>query len=99
MKKLAYTLAMLSIVCILLGEVAFAGSKETQTTKDSVRDAGQIKAQHLEGEKRFRENCGRCHNAPAKFNPRMMGTIIRHMRVRAMLTDDEMKVILKYITE
>ena len=53
----------------------------------------------LEGEKRFRTNCGRCHQAPHKFPPRMMATIVRHMRVRAMITDDDMKLILRYMTQ
>ena len=53
----------------------------------------------LEGEKRFHSNCGRCHMAPPKFPPRMMATIIRHMRVRATITDEEMRLILKYMTQ
>src|SRR5271169_4174007 len=46
-------------------------------------------AERLEGEKRFRTNCGRCHQAPHKFPPRTMATVIRHMRVRAMITDED----------
>jgi mono/diheme cytochrome c family protein len=53
----------------------------------------------LEGEKRFRTNCGRCHQPPHKFPPRVMATAIRHMRVRAMITDEDMRLILKYLTE
>jgi len=52
-----------------------------------------------EGEKRFRANCGRCHMAPHKFPPRMMATIVRHMRVRATITDEDMQLILRYMTE
>jgi hypothetical protein len=40
----------------------------------------------LEGEQRFHANCGRCHAAPQKFPPRVMGTVLRHMRVRATIT-------------
>jgi len=53
----------------------------------------------IEGEKRFRANCGRCHQAPHKFAPREAATIIRHMRVRATITDDDMRLILKYMTQ
>ena len=56
-------------------------------------------AMRVEGEEHFRTNCGRCHQTPHKFPPRMMGTIIRHMRVRAMLTDEDVKTILAYMTE
>jgi mono/diheme cytochrome c family protein len=52
-----------------------------------------------EGEKRFRTNCGRCHQAPHKFPPRTMATVIRHMRVRAMITDEDMRLILRYMTQ
>ncbi|MDE3109821.1 MAG: cytochrome c, partial [Acidobacteriota bacterium] len=56
-------------------------------------------AQRIEGERRFRANCGRCHQAPHKFPPRMMATIIRHMRVRATITDEDMRLILQYMTQ
>jgi len=52
----------------------------------------------VEGEKRYRTNCGRCHQAPHKFPPRAMAMAVRHMRVRALLTDDDMKYILYYTT-
>lgn len=51
-----------------------------------------------EGEKRFRQNCGRCHVAPDKFPPRVMATVLRHMRVRATITDRDAKLILWYMT-
>jgi len=52
----------------------------------------------IEGEKRYRANCGRCHQAPHNFSPRVMAMAVRHMRVRAMLTDDDMKYVLYYMT-
>jgi mono/diheme cytochrome c family protein len=52
-----------------------------------------------DGEQRYRANCSRCHEAPPKFQPAAMGTLIRHMRVRAMITDDDMHAILKYMTQ
>lgn len=56
-------------------------------------------SERAEGEQRFRENCGRCHQPPHKFPPRVMAAAIRHMRVRAMLTDEDMRLILKYMTQ
>ena len=61
--------------------------------------AAQKENMHLEGERRFRSNCARCHAAPPKFPPRMMTTIVRHMRVRAAITDQDMRLILRYMTE
>jgi mono/diheme cytochrome c family protein len=56
-------------------------------------------AMRLEGERRFHANCGRCHAAPHKFPPRMMATIVRHMRVRATITDEDMRLVLYYMTQ
>ena len=61
--------------------------------------ASEQKAARIEGEKRFRANCGRCHQPPHKFPPRVMATAIRHMRVRAMLTDEDLRLILSYMTQ
>jgi cytochrome c5 len=51
------------------------------------------------GEQRFRTNCGRCHAAPQKFPPRAMSTVLRHMRVRATITDEDMRLVLYYMTQ
>jgi cytochrome c5 len=63
------------------------------------RNAGEAAAMRLEGERRFRANCNRCHAAPHKFPPRMMATIVRHMRVRATITDEDMRFVLFYLTQ
>lgn len=68
----------------------------SHTVKTAVLDE---RAMRIEGEKRFQTNCGRCHMAPQKFPPRAMATIVRHMRVRAMITDEDMRLILRYMTE
>ena len=53
----------------------------------------------VEGERRFHANCGRCHAAPQKFPPRMMATVLRHMRVRATITAEDRRLILFYMTQ
>lgn len=90
---------------MMLALLAIASPK-TRDSKDETGKpaASSQSAQHdqdsrIEGEKRFHSNCSRCHAAPPKFPPRMMGTIVRHMRVRAMLTDDDMRYILRYMTQ
>jgi len=59
-------------------------------------DANTLRVQ---GEQRYRTNCGRCHAAPRKFPPRMMATVLRHMRVRATITDEDMRLVLSYMTQ
>jgi hypothetical protein len=56
-------------------------------------------AMRIEGEQRYRANCGRCHAAPQKFPPRIMATVLRHMRVRATITDADMKLVLFYMSQ
>ena len=96
---------------IFLSLAAFAGTSGKDAPKDNTAAATSAPAAdtaapatqdenlHLEGEQRFRSNCGRCHAAPPKFSPRVMATIVRHMRVRAAITDQDMHLILRYMTE
>lgn len=73
--------------------------KDAATPAASASHTSQDDAARFEGEKRFHSNCGRCHTAPPKFPPRMMSTIIRHMRVRANITDEDRRLILRYMTQ
>lgn len=92
--------ALLGIVILLAGaSIAWAGSKTSKDSAAATASAPQDENLHLEGEKSFRSNCSRCHAAPPRFSPRMMATIVRHMRVRANITDQEMRQILRYMTE
>jgi mono/diheme cytochrome c family protein len=49
------------------------------------------------GGRKFDANCGRCHNAPEQLSPSLTGTVVRHMRVRASLSAQDEKDILKYL--
>lgn len=75
------------------------GSDAATAANVAPSSTAQNAAIRVEGEKRFRTNCGRCHMAPHKFPPRMMATFVRHMRVRALITDEDMRYILAYMTE
>jgi cytochrome c5 len=87
-------------LCLAFSGNARAGDKDTSPSATANRShAAQDDPLRLEGEKRFHSNCGRCHAAPPKFGPRMMATIIRHMRVRSTITDEDMRLILHYMTE
>ena len=73
--------------------------QEADRTQKARSTTKSKESERAEGERRFRENCGRCHQPPHKFPPRVMAAAIRHMRVRAMLTDEDMRLILKYMTQ
>jgi cytochrome c5 len=49
------------------------------------------------GEKKFQQNCSRCHNAPEVLSPRIAGTVLLHMRVRASLSAADEREILHYL--
>jgi mono/diheme cytochrome c family protein len=49
------------------------------------------------GQEVFAENCSRCHNAPEGFSPRISGTIARHMRVRANLSDEDYQALRRFL--
>ncbi|HEX4485828.1 MAG TPA: cytochrome c [Terriglobales bacterium] len=82
-----------------LGTFVFAAAKPSDSNIPVARDADDAENMRVEGEHRFKSNCGRCHAAPHKFPPRMMATIVRHMRVRATITDEDMRYILYYMTQ
>jgi mono/diheme cytochrome c family protein len=76
------------------------GESESASVSTPVVQSGtEADAMRVQGEQRFRANCSRCHAAPHKFPPRMMATIVRHMRVRATITDEDMRLVLFYMTQ
>jgi cytochrome c5 len=94
--RIALLMGMLALASAL-GAAALPGTKDPATpTSLTAAEAGRMR---MEGERRFQANCGRCHAAPQKFPPRMMSTIVRHMRVRATITDEDMKLVLFYMTQ
>jgi len=103
--KIKFLLAAFLVASVLsLGLMANASSskdaaKDSAAPTVSAQQSALNESMHVEGEKRFHSNCGRCHAAPPKFPPRMMTTIVRHMRVRATITDQDMRLILRYMTE
>jgi cytochrome c5 len=101
---------ILAVVLILAVVVAAKSGTNSSTSKGTAPSVvapstaapstgAENRAVRVEGEKRFRTNCGRCHLPPHKFPPRMMATIVRHMRVRALITDEDMRYILAYMTQ
>ena len=50
-----------------------------------------------DGERVFKQNCSRCHNAPQSFPPQISGSVIRHMRVRASLSREDEQKLLKFL--
>ena len=49
-----------------------------------------------DGEQVFAANCSRCHTAPDGFSQRISGTVVRHMRVRASLSEADEKALMRF---
>lgn len=108
---MAKYLLIFCLSAMAIGAGLWASAQDREAAKPSTLPAQSASAaagqapihddasERLEGEKRFKANCGRCHVAPQKFPPRMMATIVRHMRVRATLTDEDSRLILHYMTQ
>ncbi|HKF01273.1 MAG TPA: hypothetical protein VKB49_03125 [Candidatus Sulfotelmatobacter sp.] len=96
--RASVTVFLLSLAVV---SSVFAGSHSAnkEATPSPVVREQDIASMRIEGEKRFHANCGRCHAAPQKFPPRMMATVLRHMRVRATVTEDDQRLILFYMTQ
>jgi len=58
-------------------------------------DAGSF----ARGAKAWADNCGRCHNLrnPKEFNDAQWKVIVSHMRLRAGLTGQEARDVLKFL--
>lgn len=88
------------IALSLLPAIAVAKAKKHESAAPvSVQSTMSDDDLRVEGEKRFQANCGRCHQSPHKFPPRMMFTIERHMRVRALITEEDMRLIVRYLNQ
>jgi cytochrome c553 len=84
----------LPLLLFLLGSWLAWAQSGTKATSTPAKHATVVTNP---GERAFQANCGRCHNPPEQLNPRITGTVLRHMRVRALLSPQDERDILKYL--
>lgn len=66
----------------------------------SSEHVNKMHAMHaLSADEAYKQNCTRCHSEVPQANARTTKTVLRHMRVRANITQDEAKAILEYLTQ
>lgn len=53
--------------------------------------------QQQRGEVVFMANCARCHMPPSVIPPRITGTVVMHMRVRAKLSRADEQALLRFL--
>ena len=91
-----------SAIMLLISLPALSQATNTAiSTKPSVQQAAQVHdgsaSKPRDGNEVFAANCSRCHSAPESFSPRISGTIIRHMRVRANLSKEDEQALLRFL--
>ncbi len=89
--------SILFLTLCLISFVAAASDKQPQHQGTS-RSTTALKNEQALGQKKFQTHCGRCHNEPQQLSPAIAGTVLRHMRVRAMLSREDEQQILRYLT-
>ena len=93
-------LGMMS-AALLIGAVLVLGqepkAQPERTAQRAQTATSPTKNQQSEGGRKFQINCGRCHNPPEQLSSRIAGSVIRHMRVRAMLSQEDAREILEYL--
>jgi len=98
----ASVLALFAICANVSGQSpAQAAKKQSGAAKPAANQTQSAPSttdqEQKEGERRFRANCGRCHNPPESISPREVKAVMQHMRVRAMLSAQDEELILKYL--
>lgn len=86
--------------------LCIAGTAQTQPSKPAQNNQPAAKQQSTathgnnqkqgDGQTIFEQNCARCHTPPDGFSPRISGTIVHHMRVRANLSEHDMQELLRF---
>ncbi|HEV2708969.1 MAG TPA: cytochrome c [Edaphobacter sp.] len=85
--------------CLALAATAVTGQMKSPPQQHQPH--GSTKVVHVvnpdRGQQVFNQNCSRCHNQPEGFSPSISGTIARHMRVRANLSEADYKALLRFL--
>src|ERR1700691_2755932 len=93
------TLILTAMVAAVWAVAPAASPQSTKPPKtQTAAPVQQQKPQPQEaGERIFNQNCSRCHATPEGFSSRISGTIVRHMRVRASLSQHDEQELLHYL--
>ena len=94
-KQLFIATSLLASACSLA-----LAAQQTSAPKPAAKPAtarqAEDKDEGQEGARIFERRCSSCHNAPEGFSPRISGTVVRHMRVRASLSQREEEELLRF---
>jgi hypothetical protein len=93
------TLRQLPVLFLILLAVCAISRAVTMPKAQDKGAPAQPKAarERSAGEVKFEQYCSRCHNAPQGFSPSITGTVVRHMRVRASVSEQDEQDLLKFL--
>jgi mono/diheme cytochrome c family protein len=91
------TLNIVSMSMLPAAVLALAFATSSLAAAPDSKDKQARPQASSDGERAFHQNCSRCHQAPESFPPSISGTIVRHMRVRANLSQQDERAILKFL--
>jgi cytochrome c5 len=89
---------LMALVVALVSGLAVTAQQSAapQAKPQKAAAAKQSSQKEDEGQRVFDQHCSRCHTAPDGFSPRIAGTVVRHMRVRASLSQHEEEQLLHF---
>lgn len=107
--RIGVVLVLLSFVGVVAAEQSNnKATKEAAPTSAAVvpvkpsaaapASAYKAKPEPIDPDRAYKAHCGRCHLEPRKFSERKTATVMRHMRVRANLSEGETAAIFRYLT-
>lgn len=93
----AVRVAFMVLFVAVLAAAAQNSAPQQQAVKAKLPPVQATNNESAEGEKRFEMHCGRCHVPPEDLSPREAKAVLRQMRVRANLSEEDERLILKYL--
>jgi cytochrome c5 len=92
--KIAGLLVLLFLLC---GASLAQPTRRRQGPQTPRPEARQQREASLPGDQLFQIHCRRCHQPPMTLSPKAARTVLLHMRVRALLPEDEQRRILQFL--
>ncbi|MBB6146587.1 cytochrome c5 [Silvibacterium bohemicum] len=89
-------LVVLAAVGVWIGAAGLLAQSQSPEAAKPAPQAAQA-SDTDRGEKVFANNCSRCHKPPMTIPPRITGTVVMHMRVRARLSRADEQALLRYL--
>lgn len=89
---------LVSLCLVAIASIAGASqTSDSRPANQKTTAVAQSQAAQPSGDEVFNNHCARCHAPPMTISPRITGTVIMHMRVRARLSRQDEQLLLKYM--